>query len=238
MPARACLVALLLAALCGCNRTREPIAVTIEEIGDAFIDPAEGNAAWGGKRVVITGGKVDLIKRDFLRVLGQTTDGSYLVELICYDQGTRGPEVARALRGQPVTVTGRAITTKGGANALIRLEDCTFELGDPPPGKPEPATKSRGRLAAERDLEAGKMRLRVRIKRTGPPSAEVREYQRLLKEKYGIDLDVLREAGPIHGLSPDDRSYNKVMTAAIEKRFGRGVVEKVRKQARAGRKDE
>ena len=100
------------------------------------------------------------------------------------------------------------------------------------------ASKGRGEVDAERDIKAGKLKLRFRYGRgTANPPPWFTEYQRLLKERCGVETDIRPEAGPIHGLHPDDREYNEVVTAEIEKRFGDGIVGKLKRQAEASIED-
>src|SRR5262249_25023369 len=120
----------------------------------------------------------------------------------------------------------------------MKLEDCEFVLGKAPDTTEEPvlASKGRGQVDAERDIEAGKLMLRFRHGRSSDPPPWFPGYQRAPKQGCGGEADIRPEAGPIVGLHPDDREYNEVMTAEIEERHGLGIVEKLRKQAAGGRK--
>lgn len=111
-------------------------------------------------------------------------------------------------------------------------DDCIFVPGAPPDASEEaiPATKGRGQVEAERDLKAGTLRIRFNHSRSGEPSW-FKEYRRLLNEKCGVEVDVRPVSGPIAGLHPDDREYNEVVIAEIEKLHGAGIVEKLKKQA-------
>ncbi len=233
----AVLVAALAVCSPGCGKTDGPVRVTIEGLGDEF-RKEKGPAAWEGKRVVVTGGRVERVRPDYVLVNGETTDRTMLVDLLCYHKGAEKNALAKALRGQEVTVTGRVVRHPGGANVLIKLEDCTFALGKPPraDGRAVLASKGRGEVEAERDIKAGKLKLRFRYgRRQIDPPPWFPAYERLLKDRCGVETDVKREAGPIAGLHPDDREYNAVMTAAVEKKFGRGIVARLQKEAEAGR---
>src|SRR5215510_2038134 len=218
-----------------CRGSSKPAQITIEELGDAFL-PRPGDATWIDKQVVVSGGKVERVKPDYVLVIGHTSDGGYQVDLVCYYEKSQAQTMAEAVRGQAVTVSGRVDRTPGGANVLVKLENCEFVLGVAPASGDEAvlASKGRGEVDAERDIKAGKLKLRFRYGRgTANPPQWFTEYQRQLKERCGVETDIRPEAGPIHGLHPDDREYNKVVTAEIEKRFGDGIVEKLKRQAEA-----
>jgi hypothetical protein len=193
------------------------------------IDRLLPESQWEGKVLTITGGRVERVHREYVTVLdpGRAAER---VDLLCYFPGGRGAELEGAYRGQEVTVTGRVVGPFGmWAFPTMKLVECRFTLGDPPEGEKVAATRGRGQAEADRDVEAGKLLLRFRHDRRGAP-AWFPAYQKLLKDR-GVEADVRPEAGPISGLHPDDREYNEVMTAAIEKRHGAGVLAELQKQA-------
>lgn len=86
-----------------------------------------------------------------------------------------------------------------------------------------------GRADAQKDLKAGKLILET----MGPPPAPwERTYEKLLKERYGITYSW------VAGCIVNDRvmghadGYNEIMAAEIERRFGKGVLEKTAEEAR------
>lgn len=205
----------------GCGR-RGPEPVAIKDL----YPPNK----WEGKRLTISGGQVEHLVKDFVHVLdpGRQPDR---VDLLCYFNGDKGAVLAKAVRGQEVTVIGKVVGPFDmWALPTMKLEDCEFTLGKAPEGEPVSASKSRGEVDAERDIKAGSLKLRFRHggRTEAPPWFAA--YEKLLKGK-DVATDVRPEAGPISGLHPDDREYNRVMTAEIERRHGDGIVATLKKQA-------
>jgi hypothetical protein len=198
------------------------------------IDQLRSPRPWEGKRLRITAGRVERLYQDHVVVI-DPGQGAERVDLICYFDPSHRAALEKALRGQEVTVTGRvAGPFDMWAFPTVRLEDCEIVLGDPPDPSQEPvlASRGRGQVDADRDIKAGKLRLRFRHGRGKfDPPAWFAKYRQLLAEQCRVEVDGKPEAGPIHGLHPDDREYNEVMTVEIEKRHGAGIVERLRKQA-------
>src|SRR5258708_3883048 len=96
------------------------------------IDQLSPEARWEGKRLVVPGGRVERVHKDYVLVIdpGQKADR---VDLLCYLPDSRRPTVEKALRGQEVTVTGRVVGPFNmWAFPTLKLEDCEFVLGNPP----------------------------------------------------------------------------------------------------------
>jgi hypothetical protein len=197
------------------------------------IDRLRPEARWEGQRITVSGGRMERVHDGYALVIdpGQHAER---VDLLCYFRESSRATAEKALRGQEVMVTGRVV---GPFNMwtfpTMKLEDCELVLGNPPDtgGEKVLATRGRGQVDADRDIQAGKLKLRFRHGRRSDPPAWFPEYQRLLDQRCGVVCDVRPEAGPIAGLHPDDREYNEVMTVAIEKQHGVGILEKLRKQA-------
>ena len=89
--------------------------------------------------------------------------------------------------------------------------------------------KIEGRADARKDLQEGKL---VREVMGPPPAPWVETYQQFLKERYGI------ENRWVAGCMVSDRvvghatSYNEIMEAEIDRRFGKGVLDKTADEAK------
>ncbi len=216
---------LILALAVGCAPAG-PTPLAIDQLGS----PRQ----WEGKRLHISGGRVERVYPDYVLVT-DPGQGADRVDLLCYFSPASRAALEKALRGQEVTVTGRVAGPFDlWALPTVRLEDCEVVLGDPPDPSREPvlASRGRGQVEADQDLKAGKLKLRFRHGRGKfDPPAWFAKYRQLLAEQCRVEVDTKPEAGPIHGLHPDDREYNEVMIAEIEKRHGAGIVERLRKQA-------
>jgi len=116
------LALLVLALVSACRGSSKPAQITIEDLGDAFL-PRSGDATWIDKQVVVSGGKVERVKPDYVLVIGHTSDGAYQVDLVCYYEKSQAQTIAEAVRGQAVTVSGRVDRTPGGANVLVKLDN-------------------------------------------------------------------------------------------------------------------
>jgi hypothetical protein len=79
--------------------------------------------------------------------------------------------------------------------------------------------------AAQRDVDAGNLRIVI----YGMPMPSDYEYQRLLKARYGIEMQL---GGCVLPSELDMDRYNQRMRAEIERRFGLGVLEKTEQDAR------
>ncbi|MGD0468447.1 MAG: hypothetical protein ABSA54_08740 [Terriglobales bacterium] len=82
----------------------------------------------------------------------------------------------------------------------------------------------RGNLRARYDVARG----RYVIHLYGLPAATFPEYQQLLRERYGVEV---RAMGCILPLSSYDDSYDRVVIAAANRRFGRDVFKEALDQA-------
>jgi hypothetical protein len=186
-----------------------------------------------GKRLTVTGGQVDRVHKEFVKVIDPGRD-PHRVDLLCnYTEANRAT-LDKAVRGQGITVTGKVIGPFDlWALPTLKLDECEFVLGDPSDGEAVPATKGHGEVEAERDLKAGKMRLRFKH-RGGEPSW-FKGYSKLLNDRCGVETVLMPDGGPIAGLHPDDREYNEVMTAAVEKKHGVGVLERLKAEAQKDR---
>jgi hypothetical protein len=215
---------LLFMAGCSPRAPSGPIHVPIDQLRPA--------TEWEGKRITVSGGRVERVQKDYVTVIDPGNKGDR-VDLLCYFTGSFGATVENALRGQEVTVVGRVVgPMKMWTLPTVKLEDCEFVLGNPPDTSEEKvlASKGRGQVEAERDIKAGKLMLRFRHSRSGSPPW-FPEYQRLLKDRCGVETDERPEVGPMSGLHPDDREYNEIMTKDIEKQYSAGIVERLLKQA-------
>lgn len=84
-----------------------------------------------------------------------------------------------------------------------------------------------GRVDAMNDLRSGRLVLET----AGLPAPESGEYWQLLKDRYQIEMRGVAgcivdssDINHIHG-------YNAVMTAAIDRRFGKGTLDRAWKEA-------
>lgn len=158
------------------------------------------------------------------------------MDLLCYFKEGEAGKLARAFRGQEVTVTGTVVGPFDVWEvATLKLENCEFVLGAEPTGDDVvPASRGRGQADAERDIKAGKLRQRFRHGGRADAPPWFARYRQML-HKRGVEAEVKPEVGPIRGLPPDDREYNEVMKAEIEKKLGAGALDKLRKLAEEGR---
>ncbi|MHC4428718.1 MAG: hypothetical protein ACYS0D_08950, partial [Planctomycetota bacterium] len=85
--------------------------------------------------------------------------------------------------------------------------------------------------AAERDIAEGRLVVTI----WGFPGPADHVYQKLLKERFGIEV---RMGGCVLPEDYDPEHYNGRMLAEIERRFGQGILEETQKEAeRLSRKD-
>ena len=80
-----------------------------------------------------------------------------------------------------------------------------------------------GKQQAERDITSGKFILRE-LPLPSPPGAS--EYSALLKQQ-GITFEIIQK------MTDEDREYNKSMLAAIEKKYGKGILSQLKAKANA-----
>jgi len=86
-----------------------------------------------------------------------------------------------------------------------------------------------GRADAQKDLKAGKLILET----MGPPPAPwERTYEKLLKERHGITYSWVAGCIVNDRVSGHARAYNQIMEEEIDRRFGKGVLEKTAEEAR------
>ncbi len=81
---------------------------------------------------------------------------------------------------------------------------------------------------AEQDLASGQLVLR---EPPIPAPAWWGPYHQMLKDRCGVAVVVVSHPGASPALSAADRAYNTVMTAAIEKKHGAGIVGRLQQQA-------
>jgi hypothetical protein len=93
-------------------------------------------------------------------------------------------------------------------------------------GATSPAAEE-GRREAHADIRAGRLILR----NYGFAAGVVGPYAQLLKERFGVQQRAVAGCVIDAELAAETRAYNDVMKAEIEKRFGAGVLETLRKEA-------
>jgi hypothetical protein len=104
---------------------------------------------------------------------------------------------------------------------------------DAPPGSrngqqhPHPDVRN-GQADAKRDLADGHLQLHS----FGLPAPWVPEYARLLKERLGVEYRPVAGCVVTEELVSNTAAYNKVMISEIERRFGTGVLQQIRDEAR------
>jgi hypothetical protein len=87
----------------------------------------------------------------------------------------------------------------------------------------------KGTQDAERDRQAGILKLKEY-----PPlpySLAEMQYIKLLKERCGVEHEVLSGPGQDQELRAETEAYNRVMTAAIQNQFGADILGKLRREA-------
>lgn len=88
--------------------------------------------------------------------------------------------------------------------------------------------KVRGRAEARRDIQEGRLALEI----MGPPPPPWQEtYQRLAKERYGIEQRWVAGCMPSNRVMGHADGYDEVMEAEIERRFGKDVLKKTAEEA-------
>jgi hypothetical protein len=88
-----------------------------------------------------------------------------------------------------------------------------------------------GQGAARRDIDRGHLELRG----YGLPASWVPAYARLLKERLQVEYKQVAGCEVTDDLVNETDAYNAVMTAEIERRFGRDALTALRDEARSGR---
>ncbi len=89
--------------------------------------------------------------------------------------------------------------------------------------------KIQGRADARKDLQAGKLRMET----MGPPPAPWEgTYERLLKERHGIEYAWVAGCIVSERVVSHATSYNEIMEAEIDRRFGKGVLDKTADEAK------
>lgn len=84
-----------------------------------------------------------------------------------------------------------------------------------------------GKIEAHFDLLRGRHNLRV----YGTAEPGIVEYREILSEEFGVELVAVAGCIVSHELVEEARGYNEVMEAAMEKRHGAGVLERVWRRA-------
>jgi hypothetical protein len=98
------------------------------------------------------------------------------------------------------------------------------------PDKKQPNSfRVKGMKAAITDIEAGKLKQRSG---TLPDPPWHRRYLELLKDECAVEFETVADE-PTARLIAENGGYNDVMRVEIEDRFGRGILEKLRKKAEA-----
>jgi hypothetical protein len=88
--------------------------------------------------------------------------------------------------------------------------------------------RAAGQAAAERDLAAG----RLRLKGYGLPPPWYPEYVRLLRERYGIEMEGVAGCVVTESLVAEVEGYNERMLREIHCRFGAEALKRVARDAR------
>ena len=91
----------------------------------------------------------------------------------------------------------------------------------------EAAAPIRGQLAAQYDL----MRGYPQVLAFGHPTAWRPEYARLLRERYGIKMEVVAGCGVSESLIAYVEGYNQTTMRAVNRRFGYNVFEEIASDA-------
>ena len=86
----------------------------------------------------------------------------------------------------------------------------------------------RGRADARADLRAGKLA----IETFGKPANYRPTYQRLLRERYGVQLRVVAGCAVDDSILGHTRGYNAIMRPEITRRFGTDVFDRTVADAR------
>jgi hypothetical protein len=85
-----------------------------------------------------------------------------------------------------------------------------------------------GNAEADRDIKAGVLRIKI-YGLADPPGDD--KYQRLLKDRLGVELDRVAHCCVTEDQVQSVRGYNERMTAVIEQRFGQGTLARIKKEA-------
>lgn len=91
------------------------------------------------------------------------------------------------------------------------------------------AAFAKGEEDARKDITAKKLGWES----IGLPPPWHREYARMLEQRYQITIRSVGDCTPDSVIWAHARGYNQVMKAEIEKRFGKGILEKMAEEARA-----
>ncbi len=89
--------------------------------------------------------------------------------------------------------------------------------------------ENKGRADARRDLKAGKLRVEAM---GGPSEPWEGTNVRLLKERYGIEFDLVADCVVSDSVIGHAKGYNEIMGAEISRRFGKDVLGKTAEEAR------
>jgi hypothetical protein len=85
-----------------------------------------------------------------------------------------------------------------------------------------------GTAEAERDIKAGALKLKTH----GYPAPWLHVWSDLMKERLGVEVEVVGDCVVTDELEANVKSYNERMNREIERRFGTGVVEALFQEAR------
>ncbi|OYW75039.1 MAG: hypothetical protein B7Z37_15345 [Verrucomicrobia bacterium 12-59-8] len=86
-----------------------------------------------------------------------------------------------------------------------------------------------GRADARKDLKAGKLRVETM---GGPPAPWEGTYERLMKERYGIEFQWVADCVVSDRVISHAKGYNGIMGAEIARRFGDDALKKTAEEAR------
>ncbi|GEM_PF-2332828 len=93
---------------------------------------------------------------------------------------------------------------------------------------PTPNAYQQGKKEAEADLSKGELKIRIYGK---PNSNTFPLYQEILRRDYGIHLERVAYCEVTREIEENTRGYNEIAEREIENRFGKGILDKVYKQA-------
>lgn len=86
-----------------------------------------------------------------------------------------------------------------------------------------------GKFEAHLDVMSGAFSIRT----YGTSDGAIVQYRDILSNEFGIDVIVVGGCIVSRELQEKSRGYNDVMEAAMEKRYGRGILERLWRRARS-----
>lgn len=123
----------------------------------------------------------------------------------------------------------RSTPTQVIAVLLVFGAGCASKPSDDPEEAAARGGAPAGEREARRDIRRGHLELRT----FGLPATWTIDYERLLNDRLGVTLNPVAGCAVSEMVVDKTGAYNNLMTAEIERRFGKGILDRLEEEAEA-----